>query len=115
MSRGKNRLKQKSSFHLIIIIHRICNRPATFGCHPVPIVDHRTSLYDGQLEFADANIAGLITGGIRAATAKDVSGKKPCRVFAKQKLEVQQCTGGTLLNRTFLNRIRAATPRMAGR
>ena len=35
----------------------------------MPIVDHRTSLYDGQLEFADANIVGLITGGIRAATA----------------------------------------------
>ena len=35
------------------------------------ILLNRRSLYDGQLEFADANIAGLITGGIRAATAKD--------------------------------------------
>ena len=51
----------------------------------VPIVDHRTSLYDGQLEFADANIAGLITGGIRAATAKDVSGKKAMPSFCSAK------------------------------
>ena len=28
--------------------------------------------------------------------------KSPADVFAKQKLEVQQCTGGTLLNRTSL-------------
>ena len=51
----------------------------------MPTVDHRTSLYDGQLEFADANIVGLITGGIRATTAKDVSGKKPCRRFCSAK------------------------------
>ena len=104
----------------------------------MPIVDHRTSLYDGQLEFvwkrlkiqstfwdafnrsfglrpklpADANIVGLtsMSAGkdsyrvfrmknsqfknwqgrqflncIRAATAKDVSGKKPCRRFCSAK------------------------------
>ena len=43
-----------------------------------------------NLEFADANIAGLITSGIRAA--RDGSVQKPYRVFAEQKLEVQQCT-----------------------
>ena len=67
----------------------------------MPIVDHRTSLYDGQLEFADANIAGLITGGIRAATAKDVSGKKPCRVFEKAPPDEGQgrgCKLSTALN-----------------
>ena len=34
-----------------------------------------------------------------ASTATDGGVEKLCRVFALQKLEVHQCTGGTLMNR----------------
>ena len=65
----------------------------------MPIVDHRTSLYDGQLEFADANVAGLITGGIRAATATDGGVQKHYRVFRTKNSKFRNWHGRQFLNR----------------